>query len=794
MSSLPVFLLYLHWLVQVIGFGAVTGLDPGWNNTPPVVHFFTLRDHSASLSGDQGEKNIAFFGFSAVIQVEVPSPGCGAFSKLISISASFNKDDGNNSDSDDDDDNDKAATDRDKNFRFLNETDLGEYQAEQTRIDPRDAVTMGSTVPAFKPTIEIDSACLEGAESPTMSVCFLALGLGKATFNIVLNDSGRHVSGSPFNVMILPAGQASHSCVRPGAGSLTSSCRSSRDEKTSRPTISAFPPKVMTESRHSVDANRNLNENSKLDPSLSDSTVQQTARQADDSDLTEPGYLADAAWRNREMLSSLKDVDDNLYSAQNFCLHENRVVLFGGHDEVTGVVQRAVLRLSHHAWGTVVSGNMEVPIDIRDDVTMRDFAVLVNASISDGDAGAGAGPVYIFPEGPSTHFGHTLMDSVMPLFATSLYMHDHRSRMKVILWPSGFFVCPVKSTSTLSARHWNLFSATSPEPKRDIRRLPDVLASGSVCYREAYVGSLIDGRVGARGYFDPFYEELQHWVVKMRRNFGLTSILVPIHESSKLKGRLTASDSRPMMALLIQRKLRRMLNRGDIHSTLRNAGLLSRDVDWAGMPLARQMEVCAEADVVMGVHGTEVINVLFVRMGTVLIDIIPYCWDTGFDFYEMIHTQRMRNYWWRNPDPSRSSCPSGAPAGACTVPKEHCGYAPKAEQLLPIGFFGGEDIGWQDTLVDLSVVQVFAEDAVEYLRGGTVDSGSEGGLGQSSASGCHVEDGNNSAQIRGGPHKLVCDAAVAPLVCDELPVQERGAIDVLPVCRGDVSSVRRTWK
>ena len=33
-------------------------------------------------------------------------------------------------------------------------------------------------------------------------------------------------------------------------------------------------------------------------------------------------------------------------------------------------------------------------------------------------ANASAGPVYIVPEGPTTHYGHTLTDTIVPLFAT----------------------------------------------------------------------------------------------------------------------------------------------------------------------------------------------------------------------------------------------------------------------------------------------------------------------------------------------------------------------------------------
>ncbi len=38
--------------------------------------------------------------------------------------------------------------------------------------------------------------------------------------------------------------------------------------------------------------------------------------------------------------------------------------------------------------------------------------------LDDGDVGGGPGPVYVVPEGPTTHFGHMLTDCIVPLFAT----------------------------------------------------------------------------------------------------------------------------------------------------------------------------------------------------------------------------------------------------------------------------------------------------------------------------------------------------------------------------------------
>ena len=45
---------------------------------------------------------------------------------------------------------------------------------------------------------------------------------------------------------------------------------------------------------------------------------------------------------------------------------------------------------------------------------MREAELLID----DGDVGGGPGPVYVVPEGPTTHYGHTLTDSILPLFAT----------------------------------------------------------------------------------------------------------------------------------------------------------------------------------------------------------------------------------------------------------------------------------------------------------------------------------------------------------------------------------------
>lgn len=567
--------------------------------------------------------------------------------------------------------------------------------------------------------IAIGSACTPGVGS--LHVCFVAFRMGHATFEV--KRGGSHLVGSPFSVHVLPSSEANHSCVRPGTASITSPCRSDVDEN-NLPDISSFPP----------------------------------AAGADG--------VQDSHTGASEMgLSTLSIVENNLYYATNACVHANRLVLFGGKGQVTDKSEHAMMRLDLHLWGQVDEGSFEVGVEIVNE-SINDFAERVNASLSDGNVGAGAGPLYIYPEGPSTHYGHAMVDSVVPLFSTMLHVIENRSRVNVILWPSKTFSCPTTGPSVHANKFWDLFSGVTQFPHQDVRRLPQILTSGPVCFVEAFIGGITDSRVGSNGFYYPFAEDFQLWSAKLRHSLGLKSPLLarPQHQTP---------GTVALKALILNRATRKMSNQDEVGEATFAAGFQAHHVAWAGMSLVRQIELSAEADLFIGMHGSEFLNLLFARMGTVAIVFLIYCRAClrNRDMLEVFDSQRLRWYWWQNPDPRRSSCPAGTSPSECTVPD--CGYAPARDMLQTCG--GGDNICMQDTRVDLLMLRAFLADAQGYLQG----TGG-GGVGGTSATECRD----------GGVHVVVCDDVMPPLVCDDLVLQDDTGSRVLQVCRGNIGVSR----
>ena len=123
-------------------------------------------------------------------------------------------------------------------------------------------------------------------------------------------------------------------------------------------------------------------------------------------------------------------------------------------------------------------------------------------------------------------------------------------------------------------------------------------------------------------------------------------------------------EPRGIEATLICRQTRRILNADAVEQALRELGFRVNTVDWADMPVHKQIQTMQHTSLLLGMHGTGLNNIAFARPGTVLVDILPYCLANASDFWELSQVMRVRHYVWRNPSPARSSC---SRAG-CAVP------------------------------------------------------------------------------------------------------------------------------
>jgi len=367
----------------------------------------------------------------------------------------------------------------------------------------------------------ITSSGLEGIVSvcsdteSMVSVCFVSVAPGPTETVEDLEDvtirvlvRGEDVRNSPYRVRLQPTWRARGGCVRPGVARLASSC-----------------PSVI--------------------PNLAVGRAPGDMGQEDDEEVhqDQAGEGAggqEALWRGGggvdaegAVYSSATELAQNLVSMTNVCIHANYISVFpppGGGDfgqwprGADGRREEVVsMRFARHAWGLFHDNSMHLQFRAGE----GGFAAAGRAwgmsedtwILDDGDVGGGAGPVYLVPEGPTTHYGHTLTDSILPLFATVQLREGlgadsdaeaadaqgvggqggaalpggllERRRRRVLLWPVSGNECPVKGHTVHSRQFWALFSAVTTHPEEDVRLLAQERRVHR-CYREVVFGQLID--------------------------------------------------------------------------------------------------------------------------------------------------------------------------------------------------------------------------------------------------------------------------------------------------------------
>jgi len=367
----------------------------------------------------------------------------------------------------------------------------------------------------------------------------------------------------------------------------------------------------------------------------------------------------------------------NLVSINNVCIHANHISVFpppGGGDfrhwprRHDGTRERVEMSFGRHAWGLV-----------HDESTFLEFrageggfaaagrAWGINEDewiLDDGDVGGGAGPVYVVPEGPTTHYGHTLTDSILPLFSTVQLREGRadsaetaetksqgsglvdggeampggaleRRRRRVLLWPVVGNECPVKESTIHSRQFWALFSAVTTHPEEDVILLAQKKRAHS-CYREAVFGQLIDQRIGywaGSGIaFTPrtvsFIEEIplairslsasllssEHVSDVIARSLHPSFSEAPTHDPGALAPHLT----------LITREKRRVTNEDAVHEAARAAGFRTARVDFGSITLQQQVIWMRQTDVLAGIYGVGLVKMVFLQPASAVVELLPY--------------------------------------------------------------------------------------------------------------------------------------------------------------------------
>jgi len=508
--------------------------------------------------------------------------------------------------------------------------------------------------------------------SQAFQVLLIAYDVGMLRVDVRV--SGVPAQLSPFAVRVLPSSEATFGCVRPGVSSLL-------------------------------------------------------YRQFGLGEMHVPWTLQQESINSsRSTWTTVTEVEDNLLEMTNVCLHEKRLHLF----RPNGSSHRSTITILSHAWGmldekTIIQVQEHAGEDFRT-FSQRTGAMLNPRIEVDG----GHEHVYIFPEGPTSHVGHMIYDTVLTLFATMDAVGDTRERKHVVLWPNMFFLCPVKGPSVHSRRYWDLFAAVTVDPQQNIRFLAEVFAESrgtALCFHRAIVGQVVH-RAMKPGNLVPFAVDIPAAVVLMRRNLGLAPHFPARPYRDDLSG--FSAHAAPV-AIVISRMTRGISNDAALLDLLRKKGFRPQVASWTGMPLKQQLEILGGTSILVGTQGSDLCNAMYLPERAAVVDILPYCWQNTSDFWQITEVKLLRHYAWRNPDAVRSSCPSGclcpsscprciaarligmsvSPGTQCVVPS--CGHDPPPDRHVAAGTYGGDDVSAQNTEVDLDIMDLIFADAFAFL-------------------------------------------------------------------------------
>ena len=546
----------------------------------------------------------------------------------------------------------------------------------------RDLVVTASNVVASK------AVCSDS----TIILCFVPVAMSprnkniSATFHVYFKEE--EVSNSPVHVPLTPTSEAVAGCTRPGVSRITSTCV---------PEAPLLDIAVPTAGANDVD------DVPLLPPRHA---AHHDSSQAEGRG-NEGGEGRKESGSSDKVYSSGSWLAHNLLTLNNVCLDRNHIIIFpppgggdfknftknlskwdthpqqgegrageeGGQGEEAGEFR--TLSFGLHMWGLFYDRD-KVFIPVR--AQPGGFAafakgrfVLDDGAVG-GAEGGGPGPVYLVPEGPTTHYGHMLTDSILPLFATVQLrepLHNageeagvsaeeqgaaaplpgwglRRRRRRVILWPLKGNECPIKGQTVHSRVFWDLFAAISTHPRSDVVLLAQLLG-GRRCFQELVIGQLIDQRIGywqgsGLGFEPrtiPFIEEVGEAVsalragllVSFKANASLLHASFHLHNGEQGGGSDGAGAEvaggagvgsvgrkRPHLTLL-ERANRRILNAAELVGAAEGVGFRVGTVDWVHLSLQEQVTWMQETDALCGMYGVGLIKMAFARPTSVLLEV-----------------------------------------------------------------------------------------------------------------------------------------------------------------------------
>ncbi|OVA14231.1 Glycosyltransferase AER61 [Macleaya cordata] len=234
-------------------------------------------------------------------------------------------------------------------------------------------------------------------------------------------------------------------------------------------------------------------------------------------------------------------------------------------------------------------------------------------------------PAIIFSvAGYSLNHFHDYADILVPLFLTSHQFHQEVQ----------FLVTNARANYWIS-KYETILKHLSRYPIIDIDNENDVH-----CYRRVMVGLKFHKDLGIDPLKSPKGYSMKDFSQFLRNSYSLKT------RSSAIKIRRGRKSKKPRLLIVSRKRSRKFTNEAEIANMAKSLGyeVIVEDPG-ISMNLSRFAQVVSSCDVMMGVHGAGLTNIVFLPTNAVLIQIIPLGgleWFSRHDFGEPAKGMNLR--------------------------------------------------------------------------------------------------------------------------------------------------------
>lgn len=333
-----------------------------------------------------------------------------------------------------------------------------------------------------------------------------------------------------------------------------------------------------------------------------------------------------SAWQfdTADGYSNIRSLGQQSFDVRNVCFHSSGVLLFApaGEEEDNAALEHSHLYLLHNLYSSNIGYGFPVTI-IRNSKYFTQFEH-PNSDIL---------PLLAFAH-PMRNVGHHLFESILSAFSTMKASQLHDPAHFLVLHSPGLFSSvptenDVVSSMQLALRSmWTSLFGSYPVSVGSFLESFAHTLHAPVCFPRAIIGSLQDARVPVERQL-PHLEHAVEMAAAMRAHFGMPPLQ---HVNTGSRSRDAEAFARehetipgaPFL-LFVERSIgdpRALRNADELVSALAQFANVAR-VRFEGMKLQTQMVVSEAADVFVSVHGSDAVNLIFMRPGAVAVTVQP---------------------------------------------------------------------------------------------------------------------------------------------------------------------------